>query len=55
MTLQEFAEIDAKKTVSEKGKKLFPGEEKYGNSIVRLCLETIIFLGKKFPYKNGQK
>lgn len=50
--MQDIAlKIDPKKPVHEKGKSLFPGDGKdgYGNKYVVIVLETVVYLGKKFP------
>ena len=54
--MQQFAFVDMKKPMSEKGKNLFQNDkDKYGNKIIRLCLETLMILGEIFPYKNNTK
>ena len=55
--MQQLAYTDMKKPVNEKGKNLFKNDEKekYGNKMIRLCLETLMVLGETFPYKNNTK
>ena len=46
--------MDPKKSVSEKGKSLFPGDKDSGHNLMKCLIESFVFWGTMFPKNSKQ-